>query len=522
MAEHANNLKSCAGEAAQTVETLRARFSLFSIVEERLNCVLSVIENVNPKMVQGLKSLQASQTKVFQEMFSFAKEQLSAAMPTVCGICGSSTSKGNSPSVPPIPGFGPAGSAAFAARCKTANSPRGSNSSASPHTANIDSPMRTGPSNRNGEEGSDVDDTVPANVRSGSQGPSPASERSRSSPTAHAVFSEIRGCNSYAIRHKKTRGFGVYSAEESTFSFRLSKDQLSIQHLLEIMQSVYDSKDEHNVRCKERGEHVQTMEQHFYFYLTRRYGNKSAVQEWASGIYRLIQRYSQKDCQVAVFGKVLQNRLSETFPQVLSTLRSKVHELLREQMEMRSRDRSQAEFDSLWQSFLEGNTPERCCVSISDVQYIVSELYNGDDSKEVTDRMLQLCSNNDFNFNQAIRPDHIRLRDVCQVLYKFQMNITEAFLADFITMFRKADTLYNSDKMGINGVLNQQQLDELIQCLSFIEELPEASIVLAEARDKVKTQVRSLQRATFSQCVDLFGVLINARWEAKRHAGFLY
>merc|ERR1711924_333940 len=83
-----------------------------------------------------------------------------------------------------------------------------------------------------------------------------------------------------------------------------------------------------------------------------------------------------------------------------------------------------------------------------------------------------------------------------------------AFLAEFIQFFNDVDN-------GPSGVLNYQQLQELAMRLSSVDDIrcdALAETVLLEARDKLKAQIAHIQCATFSECVTIFGGLINARW----------
>merc|ERR1712070_1368805 len=105
---------------------------------------------------------------------------------------------------------------------------------------------------------------------------------------------------------------------------------------------------------------------------------------------------------------------------------------------------------------------------------------------------------------QITTPNHVHVKDMLQVLYCYQMNLTE----DFITIFNQVD-------QGPSGVLNNTQLLELTDRLCQLPDAQEnsnAGTVMLEARDKLLFAVNHMPRATFSESVDIFGGLINARW----------
>jgi hypothetical protein len=49
------------------------------------------------------------------------------------------------------------------------------------------------------------------------------------------------------------------------------------------------------------------MHQHLYTFLNHRFGIKSLITEWAQSIIVAVDKFSDVDCEVAVFGRCLQN-----------------------------------------------------------------------------------------------------------------------------------------------------------------------------------------------------------------------
>jgi len=303
--------------------------------------------------------------------------------------------------------------------------------------------------------------------------------------------------NSYTAIHMSRRE-RISNAGAS----RPGKD-LTLRQLRDIMLSVYSSKAQHDLRCQETKEPTETMEQHTYSFLGKRYGLKSVIQEWASAIFRAIQRFASKECDVAVFGKILQNTLAESFPAVQDTIRSTVHQLLRQQLEARHPQRPQAEIENLWRARSRNGVP------IAECEEVIRYMYNDNDAQAVLGR-LQFAAENATQDSEPLTPGSVRYKDLMQVLLSFQMNLTEAFLADFVRIFKQVDS--NND-----GIVDSAQLEELVRRVGQVDGIETnspASTVLMEAKAATANSIRKFRRATFSQCVDLFTGLISARWAA--------
>lgn len=257
------------------------------------------------------------------------------------------------------------------------------------------------------------------------------------------------------------------------------------------MQSVYVSKAQHDRKCQEAKEPGQTLEQHLYVWLGKRYTLKSVVQEWACAIFKAIQKHARRECDVAAFGKMLQNTLAESFPDVQERLKQTVIELLRSNLEDRHPHRPQAEIEAMWR------TRSRCGVPLSECEEVVKYMYNEGDAQEIMLRMQHASQNASEVGPEALAPDSVSLKDMMTVLQFYQMRLTESFLSDFIDIFR-------------------EELVRRVGFVKFSEQDDTAGLAqLAIAQAQAKNNMRSFKKgATFSQCVDIFTGLISARWGA--------
>lgn len=505
LAEHATRLKSCETEEKKKAEVFRARSSLFSIVQDRVEAQIALIEVADRGPFDSLKALQTAQGSLVEEMISVVAEPPAPAQ--------SPAPAEATPKAAESGGGGGGLAAALAASRGAESAPPGEFP-----PLQIDNDDGEYPSSPDVPTfGDEIMNTV--NPYEGQMSPSsPKDANSPSSPNRTEVIREIRYCNSYSQRHLKTKSIAPDTVD-GTFCARPPKEGVPLEQLHGVMHALYESKEQQDLLCKEASEPLQTMEQHFYSYLAKRYGRKFAVQEWAHAIFAAVQKYSQKDNGVSVFGKILQNKLAESFPGVLSTLRATVIQAMRAQLEASQPHMSPAEMQSLWDEFGgDGNNVERKSLALLECTQIVSALYNENDSEEIVSRLQQKAHN-----QRGAEHNCVQLRELLQVLYVFQTNLTEAFLEDFSKIFNAVDAEPAEGKPCANGVLTHPQLIELVHRLSTVEHVTgalaqdpysSARLALVEAKKKMHFHFRDLPCATFSQCVDLCGGLINARWSA--------
>jgi hypothetical protein len=336
------------------------------------------------------------------------------------------------------------------------------------------------------------------------------------SPTSNSTFDDFtestqesqRGSPALnGVRSNKQYGSIQQSKASSEKAHKPTKE-LSLRQLRDIMTSVYSAKLQDDARRADLEEPLVTMETFLYSFLGKRYGLKSVVHEWSTAIFRTIQKYAQSEMDVMVFGKILQNKLAESFASVQDTVRATVQMLLKKNIEQRHPSRCKPELDELWRSLLKA-VPRQECVEV--VRY----MYNERDCEIVLERLEQAshlakAESQDGSSELECIPYKAFLR----ILLSFQMNLTEGFLTDFQKFFREID------QTG-HGTLNPIQLEELVQRLA-TEDLQdsrgnpgeeEARQHVVEVQNEVLAQIRQVRSATFSESVDLCTPLISARWE---------
>jgi len=76
---------------------------------------------------------------------------------------------------------------------------------------------------------------------------------------------------------------------------------------------MYNQKLKFDLKARESGLPVETMEQFMCTFLVQKYGIKSLIVEWATAIINGVRSHSQEDHEVALFAKVLKNECDEEF-----------------------------------------------------------------------------------------------------------------------------------------------------------------------------------------------------------------
>lgn len=470
MADHATRLKNGLSDAQKQAEAFRAKFSLLGIVEERLN---ARCEAKDPGISKAMTALQEAQGGLFQEVI------------TAIGQIPDSTS---------------------VQACE-------SKMSQSQNTASSASATTEGALNLSSYGGSPEPLTLQVDFEDLSSPDAPEDDIispqavSTVSPNRPIIFQENKKCNSYAKRHQKTKSvWSVSGQQEGRGNNSSGAKDLSLMQLMNFIASIYQSKA--GCDSKANPDHIQPMEMFFYAYLAQHYG-MHAVKEWAEIVFNAIKKFCDKEVRVAAFGKILQNRLAEDFPRTIETLSKTLQDSFREKIEETNPGESA---EALWQAAQQGR--DRFGLPLSACGDIILHLYNADDGQEVMRRLQQECKKYVDDTSNALPPDCIGLRGFCQAVCIFQMNLTENFLSDFISMFNAVNEEVQEGSSSA-GTLESGQLTELVRRLSHVQGLAHAqSASLLEARERATAHALRVRRATFSQCVNIFSDLISARWGA--------
>ena len=108
-----------------------------------------------------------------------------------------------------------------------------------------------------------------------------------------------------------------------------SKHQLiSLKTLKDFMNELYLSKSNYDNKCQEYKLPKETLEEHMYTFLNKKYGLKNLIIDWARNIINGIKYYSKKDSFVLLFGKVMRNEQEEDARFIIQKVSESIEDLL--------------------------------------------------------------------------------------------------------------------------------------------------------------------------------------------------
>ena len=95
------------------------------------------------------------------------------------------------------------------------------------------------------------------------------------------------------------------------------------------MAHIFSSKLKYDKKCKELQMPIETLQQYVSTYLTKKYGLKSLVQQWAAAIVNSVHKYQSEDADVCLFSKCLANECDAEFRSVQDYVKTQVEEAFR-------------------------------------------------------------------------------------------------------------------------------------------------------------------------------------------------
>ena len=108
-----------------------------------------------------------------------------------------------------------------------------------------------------------------------------------------------------------------------------SKQQLiSLKTLKDFINELYNSKSQYDIKCTQYKIPKETLEEHMYTFLNKKYGLKNLIIEWAKNVIRGIKYYSKKDSIVLLFGKIMRNEQEEDARFIIQKVSESIEELL--------------------------------------------------------------------------------------------------------------------------------------------------------------------------------------------------
>ena len=162
----------------------------------------------------------------------------------------------------------------------------------------------------------------------------------------------------------------------------LTPKLLSIKMTKDIMNEIYNSKANYDQKCYENKIPRETLEQHMYTYLNQKYGLKNLTIEWASSIINAIKIYSNEDCDINLFGKILRNEQEEDSRLVIENLKTNIIELLEYYLRSKNPFKSKVDIKKMLDKKKEGFLNEE------EWKGIINYIYSPEDAKIIENKII--------------------------------------------------------------------------------------------------------------------------------------
>ena len=278
----------------------------------------------------------------------------------------------------------------------------------------------------------------------------------------------------------------------------------TIKMMKEIINDIYNSKEEFDKKSDENKLPRETMEQHMYTYLNQKYGLKSIIIEWASNIINGIKIFSSEDSEICLFGKILRNEIEEDARLIYSDVQKSILEYLKYYIKRKHHYISAKEISKILKEKKKGSLTEE------EWKEIINYLYNEEHAKILEERISEIIQKKYFKSKldtdrKLTREEIIQLsklkeeynipfKDLVKILHEFQVKQREKQLKNFVQLFKSVDK-------DNNGIINEEEFVNLLYNMNIFGDQLKRKIV------ELLTQIDPYnnKQITFSECVNLFG-----------------
>ena len=331
-----------------------------------------------------------------------------------------------------------------------------------------------------------------------------------------------------------------------------SRQQLiSLKTLKDFINELYVSKSQYDIKCAKFKLPKETLEEHMYTFLNKKYGLKSLIIEWAKNIISGIKYYSKKDSFVLLFGKIMRNEQEEEARFIIEKVSESIEELLLYYIKRQNPLKLVNEITKIFEKKKKSELFEE------EWKGIIYSIYEKEEAKEMENKIINFinkemqrkkiemfkkyknsrmnnkskCNNNiennylntinslnncinntymntigNFNsnnklsrgekYNMLLFPEDkvILYDDFIKIVLDNHIRFRDKQLKNFVELFKSVDT----DK---DGVINEEQFSELIQKMKIFKE--------EEVENKIfhfleKIDPFDNQKFTFSECISFF------------------
>ena len=334
----------------------------------------------------------------------------------------------------------------------------------------------------------------------------------------------------------------VYSSNATTHHH--VQQGISLTTMKDIVADIYKSKLTYDKKCEEMKLPKETMEQHMYTYLNKKYGLKTLIIDWARNIINGIKTYSRKDSAVLLFGKIMRNEQEEEARFAIEKITSSINDLLLYSLKSKYPFKS---VDDINKMFKKKKNEELIEEEWKGIIYYIYEI---EQAKELENKVQSFIikkftymkehigvgvmstrnssvnssmkefnncggggntsisginSNNSNNNTKMTREEKRNLisiknnncilyNDFIKLVLDYHIHLRDKQLRNFIVLFRAVDV----DK---NGVINENEFATLIRKLNIYDTTVIDDVIYSFLS---KIDPFENQKITFSECISLF------------------
>ena len=257
----------------------------------------------------------------------------------------------------------------------------------------------------------------------------------------------------------------------------ISRRDISIRQLLEIINDIYNSKLENDKKLTNNRQQKLTMEQFLYHYLNNKYGLKNLVIEYASCIIQGIKDFSKKNSEILLFGKILRNEIEEQEILIIAKLKETINDLLTIYYQNKYQYKSKNDIENMVKKCKIGLLNEEQWKNI--VAYLFSE--NESDLNNLMEKIERYIDrqNNSIENNQKYG-NSVSYQKFIQLVIDYQIKIRSIYLKNFNHIFKTIDT----DRDGIISDYDFVKLVEIANVYNTREELEIKTQMMVKELDK--------------------------------------
>ena len=257
----------------------------------------------------------------------------------------------------------------------------------------------------------------------------------------------------------------------------ISRRDISIRQLLEIINDIYNSKLENDKKLENNRQQKLTMEQFLYHYLNNKYGLKNLVIEYASCIIQGIKDFSKKNSEILLFGKILRNEIEEQEILIIVKLKETINDLLTIYYQNKFQYKSKNDIENMVKKCKIGLLNEEQWKNI--VAYLFSE--NESDLNNLMEKIQKYIDrqNNSIENNQKYG-NSVSYQKFIQLVIDYQIKIRSIYLKNFNHIFKTIDT----DRDGIISDYDFVKLVEIANVYNTREELEIKTQTMIKELDK--------------------------------------